>query len=70
MKNKMKSRKNAVECTIYKRWKRIMSVVKQILRTNIQVSEELSKIDKYFHQIILPVTRKNQSLLKIKNSIK
>ena len=46
-----------------------MSVVRKILRTKIQVSKKLNKID-CFNQIVLFVARKNWLSLKIKNSIK
>ena len=43
---------------------------KKILQIEIQVLEKLNKIDQCFYQIVLFVVRKNQLLLKIKNSIK
>ena len=45
-----------------------MSIVKKILRTKVQVLEKLNKIGKCFSQTVLFVVRKNQLLLKIKNS--
>ena len=41
----IKSLKNAVEYTIRKHLKRIVSVVRKILRTKILVSEELDRKD-------------------------
>ena len=41
---------------------------KKILRTKIQVSEKLNKIDQCFYQVAPFVASKNQLLLKIKNS--
>ena len=45
MKEEIKNPENVVEYTLEKRWKRIVSVVRKILRTKIQVSEEVNKID-------------------------
>ena len=45
-----------------------MSVVKNILQVKSQVFEKLSKIALWFYQIVLFVARKNQLLLRIKNS--
>ena len=59
-----------MEYIIKKRWKRIMSVVRKILRTKIHVSGKLNKIDQCFYQIVLFMGRKNQGSLKIENSIK
>ena len=36
---------NTVKYIIQKRWERIMSVVRKILRTKIQVSEKLNEIE-------------------------
>ena len=70
MKEEIKTPQNGMEYIIKKRWKRIMSVVRKILRTKIQVSEKLNKIDQCFYQIVLFMGRKNQGSLKIENSIK
>ena len=58
MKEEIKTPQNGMEYIIKKRWKRIMSVVRKILRTKIQVSEKLNKIDQCFYQIVLFMGRK------------
>ena len=45
MKEEIKNPEISVEYIIQKQWKRIASVVKNILQMKIQVSEKLSKID-------------------------
>ena len=45
MKNEIKNPESSVEYIISKQWKPIVSVVKNILRTRIQMLEKLSKID-------------------------
>ena len=45
MKEEIKNREVYEEYTIQKQWKPIVSVVKNILLTKIQVSEKLNKIN-------------------------
>ena len=45
MKEEIKNSQNAVEHIIWKQWKSIVSVVRKILGTKIQVSEKLNKLD-------------------------
>ena len=45
MKEEIKNPEISVEYIIQKQWKRIASVVKNILQMKIQVSEKLSKMD-------------------------
>ena len=52
MKEAIKNPENTVEYTIQKQRKRIASVVRKIIRTKIQVSEEISKI--YWQLLVLP----------------
>ena len=61
MKETIKNPENAVEYSIQKQWKRIASVVKKILRTEIRKSEKLNKI---CFQLLVILTRP-QSLLAI-----
>ena len=44
MKEEIKNPENAVEYTMQKRWKRILSVARKILQIKILVLEELDKI--------------------------
>ena len=45
MKEEIKNPEASVEYTIFKQWKPIVSVVKNILLTKIHVSGKLNKID-------------------------
>ena len=45
IKEKFKNPENALECTILKQWKHIVSAVRKILWTKILLSQELNKID-------------------------
>ena len=68
IKEEIKNPETSMEYIISKQWKRILSVVKDILLTKIQVSEKLTEIDQCFYEIVLFLASKNQLLLKIKNS--
>ena len=45
MKEEIKNPKTSVEYTIQKQWKPVVSVVRKMLKTKIQVLEKLNKID-------------------------
>ena len=53
MKGENKNPENAVEYTIQKPWKCIVSVVRKILRVDILVLEKLNKTEEYFYQNVL-----------------
>ena len=59
MKKEIKDPESSVEYII-KTMETYVSVVKNILRTKIQMLEKLNKIDLCSYQIVLFVTRKNQ----------
>ena len=59
MKKEIKDPESSVE-NIIKTMETYVSVVKNILRTKIQMLEKLNKIDLCSYQIVLFVARKNQ----------
>ena len=48
-----------------KQCEHFVSVVRNIFRTKMVVSEEINKIEPCLYQIVLFVARKNQDVLKI-----
>ena len=59
MEKEIGSPETSVEYCIWKQWKPIVSVVKNILLTKIQAMEKPNKTDQCFYQIMLFVVRKN-----------
>ena len=52
MKQEIKNPKNAVEYTMEKQWKLIMSLLKNIMVTKILVLKELDKIDCLYETVL------------------